>query len=151
MLPTTMPTIAPLLLALLLAPAQEASRSPGPLAVDAAPSVCPAENARARAITHRFLTSPAFAQFRTAHGMGGVDPASLRLLTDAVDGPACQKLRDMIGITPARYPRVLTYYSAGGFYFAATTWVLPPDRMWISHAPLLVFDGQLNYLDAYAM
>lgn len=112
---------------------------------------CPADNPKGRAMAVRFLTSSSLAGTRQAAGLGTVNASNLRVLTPLRDSATCQALNAKVQLPAARYPRTLTYYYADGFYFVPVTWVVPQDRVWIAHAPLLVFDQNLNLVDSYAM
>jgi hypothetical protein len=94
-------------------------------------------------------------------GLGEVDPAQLRLLTDAGDAAVCRALRTVIDRAPERAtarPLAMTAYQAGGYYIV----VLTPNRPHAEPAAagsrprvvigehgdgrVLVFDARLNEL-----
>jgi hypothetical protein len=118
---------------------------------DASATICPADKATARGIVERFLTSPNTFAMRQERGMGSVRIANLRVLTDAQDAAICQEFNASIKLDGGRYPRTATYYYADGFYFVPTTWVDPPGSIYLTFAPLLVFDAQRNFVEAFAM
>jgi|GEM_PF-3540979 len=120
-------------------------------AVETQTGACTVDNSKGRAMAVRFLTSPSLAGTRQAAGMGAVNASNLRLLTPLRDSAVCQALSTKVQLPAARYPRTLTFYYADGFYFVPVTWIVPQDRIWIAHAPLLVFDQNLNLVDSYAM
>ena len=113
-------------------------------------AVCPEPNDRARGMVVGFLTSPNTLDERQARGMGSARPENVRVLIDAQDAATCQWLRDTVQLGQGPYPRSATYYHADGFYFVATTWVVPPDRVFLGHSALLVFDAQRNFIGSYA-
>ena len=61
-----------------------------PVADSAFGWACPAENPKARSIVQSFLTSSSFAEARQRFAMGSVNPANLRVLSDAQDSSVCQ-------------------------------------------------------------
>jgi hypothetical protein len=144
-----MTTVLILALAVLTPSAKVSAARPS--ALDAPATVCPADDVTARGIVDRFLNSPSWASLRQEHGMGSVRAANLRVLTDTHDAATCQAFNAAIKLDGGRYPRAVTYYYADGFYFAATTWVVPPGRIYLTFAPLLVFDAQRNFVGAFAM
>lgn len=129
-----------LLLSAFAAPVAEAHGQP----------LCPGADAHARGMVVRFLTSPNTLAERQARGMAAVSPRDIRVLTDEQDAAVCRQFRDTIQLGQGRYPRTSTYYRANGFFFVATRSVVPPDRVYLGHAALLVFDSNLNFIDSYA-
>ena len=118
----------------------------------AAQAVCPTEGNATRAKVVRLLTSQSRAELRQQYGLTNVDPAHLVLLTDAVNGAACQQLRDIVKPGQSgRYPQVFSYYYADGFYFVAFAWVVPAGQVWTAYAPVMVFRSDFTYVDAFAM
>lgn len=118
----------------------------------AAQSTCPPEAGNSRAQVVRLLTSESWAALRQQHGMTGVNPANVVLLTDAADSAACQRLRSTVKPGQAgRYPTVASYHKADGFYFVSVVWVVPPGRIWTAFSPLLVFRSDFSFVESFAM
>lgn len=116
-----------------------------------ATSACPSEDPRARAMAHRFLSSPSFAESRGRLGMEAASPAELRLLADGADADACAALAERVPLTPRKYPRVATYYRVGSHYLVIFTQVVPPGETYITWHPLIVLDDGFTFRDAFAM
>jgi hypothetical protein len=118
----------------------------------AAQSTCPPEAGNSRAHMVRFLTSESRAALRQQHGITGVNPANVVLLTDAADMAACQRLRSTVQPGQAgRYPTVASYYKADGFYFVSVVWVVPAGWIWTAFSPLLVFRSDFSFVESFAM
>lgn len=144
-------TLSSFVVGLLLAGAAAPSDpAPHRTAVQAVPA-CPVENTQIRAMAHRFMSSPSFAESRQRLGLGALTPADLRLLTDATDAAACNVLRERVPLTPRKYPRVATYYRVGSHYLVIFTQVVPPGETYITWHPLIVLDSSFAFRDAFAM
>ena len=114
-------------------------------------SECPSEAGHARGNVDKFLSSETLSRERVKLGLAAVSPVAVRLLADSSDSAMCRRLRATVQLGAGHYPRTATYFTAGGFYFVASTWVVPPGRIWIAHKALLVFDENLKFLGSYAV
>jgi hypothetical protein len=102
----------------------------------------------ARKIVEGFLASP-----QATDSWANIDVASLRVLADGTDYPACQRLTTFLtnGARTGPPPEPWVYFTAGGFYFVSA-WknAQPLSNYATSYGQVMVFDGAFNLLGAYA-
>lgn len=105
---------------------------------------CPAD-ARFAEMRVAGLLSGGLAAAREHLGFAGADSSNMRLLVDAEDAQACERLRRALE-PKMRHDTVLTFYAAGPFYLVPTSQPpLPPGQVRFGHSSVIyVLDEQFN-------
>jgi hypothetical protein len=108
---------------------------------------CPADHPDSRELVNRFLSLSGFAADRTELGLGGVSPASARVLSDASDA-VCDQFKSQIdasGTTGWDW----TAYEVGSYYFVAFR--RTDGELHLGHVPLYIFTTNMQQVRGITM
>jgi hypothetical protein len=118
---------------------------------DSASLPCPGEVPRTRALVEKLLTEPAYETARQEVNLIGVQPAQVRLLTDATDANTCWALNAKFGGAGASGRWQWSYYNVGDKYFVVMQYAQSGNTFRAGLVPLIILDGNLNQVGGYAM
>jgi hypothetical protein len=115
-------------------------------------SVCPADDPKSRAMVTRFLTRPSWQADRDSIGFWTpVYPAQVRLLTDATDAIACQRIAGIVGASGSRPGWAWTAYEVNNLYFVANRSVEVNGEFRLGFSPMYIFDGNFQFVRGAAL
>jgi hypothetical protein len=115
-------------------------------------SVCPEDHPKSREMLTRFLTRPSWQPDRDSIGFWTpVYASQIRLLTDATDAAACQRIIAAVGAPDWQPGWRWTAYQVNGLYFVAKRSVLTPGSHRFGFSPLFILNANFQVIRGAAL